>query len=437
MATIAKLSVMLSANTAAFTDGMDKAARSTRSFSKGIDLALLKGGAAAAGLTFAFKKLNTGIEHLDDVVGRYTTGQITANEAIEEGLRVLARSVPIFGEAFKAGEKLGEMYANLSSRVRAFNADIAKQEAKNAKFAATWKIYEKAAGDATSTLQGLTRELAVLQASDAGGKAALQAAFAYEDAMKKADGLRGELAKIANTPVFAKRREELAGQIADIEATATAITETQRKLAEEAKKAPVSQAIQDLVREVEEFGVPAFDRMRKQVLDTFGPESAAFVDRYKAKLDQLEEGVKQREAAERAAEQAADDAARAREKLMDEGQRVFEATRTDMEKREAELTRLSNLLNAGAIDWDTYSRAVKQANEALRKTGSTVPENPAAQVVRFTQGMPSGARPMSELEKINKQQVDLQKKQLDTLKRIDSKTGANAGGVVIGTEALA
>jgi hypothetical protein len=198
----------------------------------------------------------------------------------------------------------------------------------------------------------------------------------------------------------------------------------------------VSQAIQDLVREVEEFGVPAFDKMRKQVLDTFGPESAAFVDQYKARLDALNEGVKQREAAERAAEKAADDAARARQKTMDAGQSVFESTRTDSEKREAELTKLSDLLAAGAIDWDTYGRAMRQANEQLTKT-NTLAEAPAARTMRFTQGAPgTKVDTQSKIEKNTRDQLEIAKDQREYLKAIAAGSGGGTTLTVVGAGAF-
>jgi tape measure domain-containing protein len=47
------------------------------------------------------------------------------------------------------------------------------------------------------------------------------------------------------------------------------------------------------------------------------------------------------------------------------GRAVFEATRTPLEKYEAELDKLSDLLNNGSIDWQTYGRAVQKARGEL------------------------------------------------------------------------
>lgn len=59
------------------------------------------------------------------------------------------------------------------------------------------------------------------------------------------------------------------------------------------------------------------------------------------------------------------EAARAMKEMAAEGARVFEQTRTPLEKYNIELERLNRLLQAGAIDWETYNRAVKQAQDDL------------------------------------------------------------------------
>lgn len=93
-------------------------------------------------------------------------------------------------------------------------------------------------------------------------------------------------------------------------------------------------------------------------------------------------------------DKAARDAARAAEKELAESERrlmafnkevekawqkqediaksVFEATRTPMEKLDAELSKLQTLLDEGRISWDTYGRAVFQAQE---KYDDTLPKN--------------------------------------------------------------
>lgn len=52
-----------------------------------------------------------------------------------------------------------------------------------------------------------------------------------------------------------------------------------------------------------------------------------------------------------------------RNRVLDEGRAVYEATRTPLENLSAETDRLNKLLQEGAIDWDTYSRAIFAAQD--------------------------------------------------------------------------
>jgi len=67
----------------------------------------------------------------------------------------------------------------------------------------------------------------------------------------------------------------------------------------------------------------------------------------------------------RAQEQAERAARNAARELEIDGRRVFEATRTEAELLAMELTRLKILLASGAIDWETYQRAVAQARDRI------------------------------------------------------------------------
>lgn len=50
-------------------------------------------------------------------------------------------------------------------------------------------------------------------------------------------------------------------------------------------------------------------------------------------------------------------------RIREEGARVYEATRTPVEQLQAEIERLGALLQQGAVDWDTYARAVGRAQD--------------------------------------------------------------------------
>lgn len=480
MASIANLAVSLSANTAAFTEGMNKAAKSTRQFKQGfsgVDLQLIKGGGAAAGITYAFRRLGAAADDLSPIVDRFIAGQLTAGEAIGEATDALAKQVPVFGAAYDAGTKYGEMLGKLIENAY-LNTDA--QTKALASFAKTQAAINSVGGKASSSLEAMNRELMLINEPTQEGKATLSARFKFDEAMEKAAALRAELDKIAKTKAFAEQRTAIEGQIADIEAGAAAMLEAQQRLIKEQKEAPVSQSIQDLVQQVEEFGVPAFDKMRKQVLDTFGPEAAAFVDQYKQKLDELQakaetEGIiksiteefktldmseidklamrlKELGASDEQIQQAVEmktkinDITRAREEqkqaeeqLAKEAQQVYESTRTELEKHEEELDRLSDLLDKGAIDWDTYARAVKKVNVEFNKLSKL--ELPGAQTIQFGSiaGNPSlggGASSVtSKIEKNTKDSLKLQERTAKATEKIAAQS-KGVGVVVLGAEAL-
>ena len=62
-------------------------------------------------------------------------------------------------------------------------------------------------------------------------------------------------------------------------------------------------------------------------------------------------------------------ALQARQRLMDVGRSVMDRTRTATEQHATEIAKLNELLQAGAIDQATYTRAVEDANDrALRSS---------------------------------------------------------------------
>jgi len=62
---------------------------------------------------------------------------------------------------------------------------------------------------------------------------------------------------------------------------------------------------------------------------------------------------------------------RLKDELTQAGTRLYEGTRTPLEKMNAEMARLNELLAEGAIDWETYTRAQKQAKDEFDKVGET------------------------------------------------------------------
>lgn len=91
----------------------------------------------------------------------------------------------------------------------------------------------------------------------------------------------------------------------------------------------------------------------------------------------LKDAEKEREEAMKASKKATDDATAAQERLADAGKRVFDDTRTPLEKYNIEMERLKGLLDANAISMDTFGRASKLAKDdlaGLGKNGTTTME---------------------------------------------------------------
>lgn len=173
------------------------------------------------------------------------------------------------------------------------------------------------------------------------------------------------------------------------------------KKAKEAKTAvdEVAKSIADLEEELALFGQSeAFVKAFK--LEGLGATTEQ-IEQYRAKLEELErlktadeiqktvdELVKQRDEIGKTNDQLviqklalqgasseqltyvqivlrATDAAKQQQDAIEEGKRVFEDTRTPLETYVSTIEKLNNLLERSTIDWDTYMRAVKKAQDTF------------------------------------------------------------------------
>jgi len=109
------------------------------------------------------------------------------------------------------------------------------------------------------------------------------------------------------------------------------------------------------------------------------------------------------------------------QELQKTGASLFESTRTPLERYETSLTSFSKLLESGAIDWDTYGRAVRMAHEDLakfediNKPGAISAE---AQEVRSRFIDVGGLSLGTNLESLNNQQLTEAKKHTQLLTNI-------------------
>lgn len=114
--------------------------------------------------------------------------------------------------------------------------------------------------------------------------------------------------------------------------------------------------------------------------------------------------------------------------LMEEGQSVFEATRTPLEQYEAQLERLREVYDSGNIDADTYIRALKQAREQFSTPDV---EKTVAAAVRGTTAGFSASRRMNKrddgLSRIEKEAIAAAKADKERNKKLDEIAGHTQG----------
>jgi hypothetical protein len=141
----------------------------------------------------------------------------------------------------------------------------------------------------------------------------------------------------------------------------------------EAARAPLTSAQQTLVdalRRIEQTDEAKLGRLRAE-LDALVNLQATTGGVPAAVLSDLVQEITALDPAARAAA----DAQKRLQDILDEGQRIYQDTRTPAELLGNELNRLNELLDAGAISWDTYFRAQNAAqdrfDEATREIGET------------------------------------------------------------------
>jgi phage-related minor tail protein len=119
----------------------------------------------------------------------------------------------------------------------------------------------------------------------------------------------------------------------------------------------------------------AVDDLAKQIV-MFDDARAQFIDQALGRLNESATDEQWGMAEELAnklydlkeAKEQATEAERERQKVEDEGKRIFEQTRTPAEQYAATLQRLSELQSQGAVDADTYYRAISEAGDTFTKS---------------------------------------------------------------------
>jgi hypothetical protein len=114
-------------------------------------------------------------------------------------------------------------------------------------------------------------------------------------------------------------------------------------------------------------------------------------------------------------------------KAMEEGAKVFDETRTPIEKYAAEIEHLDDLLMRGALDNDTYNRAVERAQDELTKATKEPEAKKAGAVERrfdfFVPGMKEMADPQKDMAATGKKALTEAERQTGLLRTLVDKGG--------------
>ena len=184
------------------------------------------------------------------------------------------------------------------------------------------------------------------------------------------DGLRDDITKLSagEEGLIEVRLRRLRASDAEIVQAQTLVRERKRitdsNRETEKSETERKQTLENLRDEVQKL-VQGEDALTLARLQRLGASEAELAQARELMRQRSQMVTMERQLEEATREEIAlkDEAKRKTEALSEAGKRVFEETRTPAEKLNIEMARLNDLLNKGAIDWDTYSRAVFKAQD--------------------------------------------------------------------------
>ena len=176
----------------------------------------------------------------------------------------------------------------------------------------------------------------------------------------------------------------LGNRYAEIQKSITASQEKQAQIAKDGQAAKLAEYMTEYASSAEKAAA-AIAKAKKELGDLYTPEIEMRIKQRfepakgpRAKGDDTDYKMRELEEIDRVfdelwkkEEKRQEDVSNARKRLFEEGTKVFEETRTPLEKYVAELERLQMLFNEGVIDPDTFGRAVGKATTELENFGKT------------------------------------------------------------------
>lgn len=271
-------------------------------------------------------------------------------------------------------------------------------------------------------------------------KAALEAAKQRQAALEKeADAYKAVLENgVSAMEGLRTPAEEILARHNDLKYAIENMAQTYPALAGEAEVAmqrlneATKEALLEGIRTPTEQIVADFERQKIAIASTAAlyPELAAQAEAALTRISQ--------ETAE--AILAADPAYQKHLERVEEGKAVYEATRTEVEQWAAEMERLTALFTEGAINQDTFDRAIKKANEELAKNDDlTIFWEEASRNIQdliadgLTNGFDDGAKGMLRSFAQMLQQMMAQAIAAQIAQKLFGAAGAGSGGGWVGT----
>lgn len=414
----------------------EQAAAAQAIFGKGATevMQLLQGGKAGiTELTDEFKKLGIGISAID------ASKAAAANDALDKISMViggiknrlaveLAPFIEAIANAFvewaSSGQSMGSIVTSAVEMVAqgiAFAADILDV------FKLGWELLQ---AGVTKAIALIVRGIAMM---GEGLEALINLLPGVEvDFTSTLTAIADELDKLAGEQ-WDKFNEDLIAPSAGEKVTK--FFDNIRRSAQTAAEGmqPVKTTIDDIGESMSKATEDAgkfVDKLKEQVA-TFGMTSNE-AEIYKLQIAGADEAVlgqarsldEQLKALEES-KKAHEEMAKAQEDLTNEGKKVFEETRTPLEQYEAKIKDLEKLLDVGAINQDTFNRAVAKAQGELGGESPTELKFAGAALFGSSEARTAilqhrgiGKDPMTDLRKINSDQLVEQKTATEYLRQL-------------------
>jgi hypothetical protein len=472
MTVIGRLVAIITAHTAGFNGGVKQAQDSLASLNqsfKGFNAGarLLVGAGALAGMTMVARKIG----EVAGAVAQAKTDLATGKISLEEYSDTIASMAPLVGPVITMSQKLGDaiygvsaakavlergnsladLFTELNRQAKLVNLSGPEKQIEelDQRFRQTIKRLQSAATGATPQEQRqVNAEIQIAEQTK--NQAILNLGVAEEAKQLKAvleaarqAGQENQARIAGEWAVVAAVREQV--DTYGMTARQVAIFRMQRKAEAglEVEAAVEELKVQtdlldklDLENKAREKGLTfaqkakddAVSRLESEweVVDSLRQQAAVFgmTSRQAALFKMAQDPNTQAALKEAQAQSALLDALERNAQAHERGKQLFEETRTPLERYAEDLNQLGELLDQGAVSWETYQRKARMLREGLPDLAATY--HPVAALERGTAAAYSAERRAEATSKpsdIDRQALEIEKQQLAQLRMLNDSSG--------------